>query len=121
MVIVRLLQITYTSSLYRLWSACVFKHCYPACFQDSNTMLVLKQPCLFLLKVVVCACDAAWTGDFCEVDRNGCEDGPCFPGITCVDNIAPLDGNTCGPCPTGLEGNGFKCYGKQPTPKNPMS
>ncbi|XP_033642813.1 uncharacterized protein LOC117302931 isoform X2 [Asterias rubens] len=73
-------------------------------YTDTSNIVVDK------FAVVVCACDAAWTGDFCEVDRNGCEDGPCFPGITCVDNIAPLDGNTCGPCPTGLEGNGFKCY-----------
>ncbi|XP_022101039.1 uncharacterized protein LOC110984815 isoform X2 [Acanthaster planci] len=60
--------------------------------------------------VVVCACTLAWTGDFCETDRNGCEDDPCFPGITCVDALAPLEGNTCGPCPDGLEGDGFKCY-----------
>ena len=60
----------------------------------------------------MCSCSAAWTGDFCELDRDGCEDDPCFPGITCVDAIAPLEGNQCGPCPTGLVGDGFKCYGE---------
>ena len=63
-------------------------------------------------QVVVCTCTLAWSGDFCETDRDGCEDDPCFPGITCVDAIAPLEGNTCGPCPDGLVGDGFKCYGE---------
>jgi len=73
-------------------------------YTESSNIIVDK------FAVVVCSCSAAWTGDFCELDRDGCEDDPCFPGITCVDAIAPLEGNQCGPCPTGLVGDGFKCY-----------
>ncbi|XP_071482117.1 uncharacterized protein [Diadema antillarum] len=61
--------------------------------------------------VVVCECSPAWGGDFCEQDFDACADNPCFPGITCIDNIAPGTGNQCGTgeCPEGLVGNGFKC------------
>ncbi|KAJ8038778.1 IgGFc-binding protein [Holothuria leucospilota] len=62
--------------------------------------------------VATCNCSEAWTGDFCEDDFNACLDDPCFPGITCFDNEAPLTGNRCGDgtCPEGLIGDGFKCF-----------
>ncbi|KAJ8038780.1 Mucin-like protein [Holothuria leucospilota] len=62
--------------------------------------------------VATCACTEGWAGDFCEDDFNACLDDPCFPGITCFDNEAPLTGNRCGDgtCPEGLIGDGFKCF-----------
>ena len=64
------------------------------------------QPCFILL----CA---AYSGDDCSADRNGCTSGPgCFIGANCTDNPAPATGATCGPCPSGLTGDGATCSGK---------
>ena len=65
-------------------------------------------------QVVVCDCTAAWSGDFCELDFDACLDNPCFPGVSCIDNVAPATGNLCGSgtCPNGLQGDGFKCAGE---------
>ncbi|XP_077993150.1 uncharacterized protein LOC144447118 [Glandiceps talaboti] len=64
-------------------------------------------------KVVPCNCANGWTGDFCEVDYDGCQDGPCYPGVLCFDVAAPHDDShdefNCGSCPSGLEGDGIKC------------
>ncbi|PIK46326.1 putative fibrillin-1 [Apostichopus japonicus] len=60
--------------------------------------------------VATCLCPPAWTGDDCSEDYDACLDNPCFPGVTCKDEIAPEANATCGQCPTGLDGNGFKCY-----------
>ncbi|XP_077993148.1 uncharacterized protein LOC144447116 [Glandiceps talaboti] len=64
-------------------------------------------------KVVPCNCVNGWTGDFCEIDYDGCQDGPCYPGVLCFDVVAPHDdshdGFNCGSCPSGLEGDGIKC------------
>ncbi|XP_072014975.1 uncharacterized protein [Amphiura filiformis] len=60
--------------------------------------------------VVVCSCPAGYSGDFCEQDTDSCFDNPCFPGVTCLDNVAPLSGYTCGSCPLGMAGDGLKCY-----------
>ena len=55
---------------------------------------------------------SAYTGRFCEEDVDGCAMQSCFEGVNCTDNQAPQTGATCGPCPTGLEGNGMRCTGK---------
>ncbi|KAJ8035710.1 Mucin-like protein [Holothuria leucospilota] len=60
--------------------------------------------------VASCICPPAWTGDDCREDYDACLDDPCFPGVTCKDEIVPEANATCGQCPTGLVGNGFKCY-----------
>ncbi|XP_022101062.1 uncharacterized protein LOC110984828 [Acanthaster planci] len=60
--------------------------------------------------VVVCNCTPGWSGDFCEVDFNACQDSPCFDNVTCIDLPPPEVTNTCGPCPDNLQGNGFTCY-----------
>ena len=58
-----------------------------------------------------CICTDAYTGRFCEEDKDGCEDPnpPCFPGTECTDQKAPLSGHLCGFCPPGYSGNGFEC------------
>ncbi|XP_033100756.1 G surface protein, allelic form 156-like [Anneissia japonica] len=57
-----------------------------------------------------CNCPAAWTGTDCSDDYNACLDEPCYTGVACFDQMAPLANVTCGSCPSGLIGNGFKCY-----------
>ncbi len=52
-----------------------------------------------------------WEGEFCERDEDGCTDLACFPGVECVDNVAPNTGATCGACPLGLSGSGIQCFG----------
>ncbi|XP_030840972.1 fibrillin-1-like, partial [Strongylocentrotus purpuratus] len=59
--------------------------------------------------VVLCECEPGWSGEFCEVDYDACEDGPCFMGVACFDEAPPSLNNTCGPCPEGLEGDGRFC------------
>ncbi|XP_035660212.1 uncharacterized protein LOC118404934 [Branchiostoma floridae] len=61
-------------------------------------------------QVVTCSCPEAYAGEFCEADKNECEEDPCYPGVVCTDNVAPAAGFTCGPCPSGLDGTGEKCY-----------
>ncbi|XP_033098103.1 uncharacterized protein LOC117102007 [Anneissia japonica] len=60
--------------------------------------------------IVQCSCSLAWTGYDCSEDYNACIEEPCYPGVICIDNIAPAENATCGGCPTGLIGDGFKCY-----------
>ena len=56
---------------------------------------------------------AAYNGDECSADRNGCTSGPgCYAGVNCTDNPAPATGATCGPCPSGLTGDGAMCSGE---------
>ncbi|XP_038073778.1 fibrillin-1-like [Patiria miniata] len=59
--------------------------------------------------VVLCECEPGWSGEFCEVDFDACEDGPCFMGVACFDEAPPSLNNTCGTCPQGLEGDGRFC------------
>ena len=53
----------------------------------------------------------AFSGQFCEEDRNGCSEIQCFEGVECMDVPAPGIGVTCGACPLGYTGDGLKCYG----------
>ena len=53
----------------------------------------------------------AWTGRFCEEDRNGCSEVTCYPGVVCIDVAAPGVGAQCDSCPSGFTGNGIKCTG----------
>ena len=57
---------------------------------------------------------AAYDGDFCERDRDGCATLTCFMGTECIDNMAPATGATCnnGSCPTGYTGDGVTCLGE---------
>lgn len=64
-----------------------------------------------LVSRVQCSCNAAYTGIRCLQDFNACSNFPCYGDITCTDHTAPSAGYTCGPCPSGLTGDGQKCYG----------
>ena len=54
-----------------------------------------------------------WEGQFCDQDMDGCEEINCFEGVECFDNIAPLTGANCGPCPSGTQVSDGKCVGKR--------
>ena len=53
----------------------------------------------------------AYTGRFCEEDRDGCTEIQCFEGVECIDVSAPGVGAECGPCPQGFTKDSQKCYG----------
>lgn len=73
-------------------------------------------------QIAGCTCTEAWTGDYCEDDRNGCRDGDgCYTGVTCIDKIAPEVGATCGPCPTGTTGDGTTCRAINHCDSNPCN
>ena len=54
----------------------------------------------------------AYSGRYCEEDRNGCSEVQCYVESSCRDIPAPGVGAECGPCPTGFTGDGNKCLGK---------
>lgn len=56
-----------------------------------------------------CACEPAWDGATCELDRDGCAVSPCFDGVVCTDVTAPAAGFGCGECPMGYNGDGQTC------------
>jgi len=54
-------------------------------------------------------------GDYCEIDRDGCADGPCQDLQDCFDNTpeeeqATDKGFTCSACPDGYK-DGLVCEG----------
>lgn len=53
----------------------------------------------------------AFSGEFCEEDRNGCSEIQCFEGVECMDVPAPGVGAVCSSCPEGYTGDATKCYG----------
>ena len=58
---------------------------------------------------------AAYTGDTCSEDKNGCAEVECFQGVECFDVPAPGVGAECGSCETGFTGDGLKCTGMKIT------
>ncbi len=63
--------------------------------------------------VMSCVCPVGRTGEFCEEITDFCAGDstpPCHPLVTCINNPTNF---TCGPCPTGYQGNGTICAGKQ--------
>ena len=67
-------------------------------------------------QILSCQCLNGYTGSFCEVDLDACEENsqPCFPGVSCIDLPPPANesGYTCGPCSNGYSGNGAECSGQ---------
>ncbi len=62
--------------------------------------------------MVSCECTDGWSGSDCSEDLDSCEENPCYAGVQCIDQPPPEINATCGSCPPGLMGDGFKCYGK---------
>ncbi|XP_043926716.1 mucin-like protein [Protopterus annectens] len=60
--------------------------------------------------IAACNCSEAYTGQYCTDDYDACLENQCYLNNTCRDNKAPQTGYTCGPCPTGLSGDGTKCH-----------
>ena len=62
--------------------------------------------------VMSCRCPFGRSGEFCEVVRDFCDGDltpPCHPLVTCTNNPTNF---TCGPCPSGYDGDGTVCLGK---------
>ncbi|XP_035265464.1 von Willebrand factor D and EGF domain-containing protein [Anguilla anguilla] len=55
------------------------------------------------------------------VALNPCSRRPCFPGVQCFESPLLTAGYTCGPCPSGLHGNGHTCTRGSPTGQRPVS
>ncbi|XP_042369030.1 LOW QUALITY PROTEIN: von Willebrand factor D and EGF domain-containing protein [Plectropomus leopardus] len=53
-----------------------------------------------------CECPAGLRGVTCLEDINECERKPCFPGVQCINSFGSYG---CGPCPSGMLGNGTTC------------
>jgi hypothetical protein len=66
-----------------------------------------------------CSCSSGWEGTYCDQDIDGCDPNPCFPTVACTDVPAPGTGFTCGPCPTGYEGDGQTCTNYDACSPNP--
>ena len=66
-------------------------------------------------QVVSCMCTPGWIGDDCSIDLDSCEENPCYPEVDCIDLPPPEVNATCGDCPTGLMGDGFRCFGEYKT------
>ncbi|KAA0712091.1 von Willebrand factor D and EGF domain-containing protein [Triplophysa tibetana] len=62
--------------------------------------------CVDLIDGFECQCPPGLRGLTCQEDVNECEETPCFPSVTCLNILGSF---RCGPCPRGLEGNGFSC------------
>ncbi|KAJ8038277.1 Mucin-4 [Holothuria leucospilota] len=60
--------------------------------------------------VVACDCFDGYDGDFCEDMYDACQNTPCFVDVPCFDQLPPSENFTCGICPSGLIGDGVKCY-----------
>ncbi|XP_078573326.1 uncharacterized protein LOC144860112 [Branchiostoma floridae x Branchiostoma japonicum] len=63
--------------------------------------------------LAVCVCPTGFSGATCQTDVDACEGNPCFQGVECTDQPAPLapgqPGYTCGACPFEMVGNGESC------------
>ncbi|XP_019630400.1 PREDICTED: mucin-like protein [Branchiostoma belcheri] len=63
--------------------------------------------------LAICICPTGFSGTTCQTDIDACEGNPCFQGVKCIDQPAPLSpgqpGYTCGTCPFDMVGDGDTC------------
>ncbi|KAI0233502.1 hypothetical protein LSAT2_016254 [Lamellibrachia satsuma] len=67
-----------------------------------------------MFRTVACNCTVGWTGEHCDMDFDGCGDGPCTAGTNCTDltpeeEAAKGAAFTCSQCPQGYEDNDGVC------------
>uniref|UniRef100_A0AAY4ES42 VWDE protein n=1 Tax=Denticeps clupeoides TaxID=299321 RepID=A0AAY4ES42_9TELE len=62
--------------------------------------------CVDSFNSYICLCPPGMTGMTCEEDVDECMVSPCFPGVACRNTLGSF---VCGPCPTGLSGDGQNC------------
>ena len=43
------------------------------------------------------------------LEINDCREDSCYPGVKCIDLMAPKRGFKCDECPEGFTGNGMSC------------
>ena len=43
------------------------------------------------------------------LEINDCREDSCYPGVKCIDLMAPKRGFKCDKCPEGFTGNGMSC------------
>ncbi|XP_075617406.1 mucin-4 isoform X3 [Balearica regulorum gibbericeps] len=64
----------------------------------SNTVTLGRSS----LQLAACRCEGGYSGPFCQDPPDPCAQG-CFPGVDCDSHTG------CGPCPSGLTGDGRHC------------
>lgn len=84
---------------------CINKNVTESRYISPDNLFTVCQCCLSL------HFSAAYAGDTCSEDRNGCAEIECFRGVECRDIPAPGVGAVCGSCPSGFTGDGMKCSG----------
>ena len=89
----------------------IIKMCY--CANDGNcTNATDVASGTGYLKLYICSCAYGWTGKHCLEQADVCEDDPCFPGVNCTNIYSPTVEARCGDCPSGFEGDGRSCSGR---------
>ncbi|XP_030057028.1 LOW QUALITY PROTEIN: von Willebrand factor D and EGF domain-containing protein [Microcaecilia unicolor] len=63
--------------------------------------------CLDAVNSYHCECTSGLKGSRCQEDIDECGNSPCFSKELCVNTFGSF---YCGPCPTGLQGDGKNCY-----------
>ncbi|XP_074620010.1 uncharacterized protein LOC141878862 isoform X3 [Acropora palmata] len=79
------------------------------CEEDINECLQVScgnGTCLDRINNFSCVCNVGYTGRHCDVIIAKCSNDSCYPGVSCMDKTVPI---SCGPCPSGLTGNGKNC------------
>ena len=64
--------------------------------------------CNDLVNNYTCNCHVGFTGSHCDIEIKNCTIDSCYPNVTCFKNSETI---SCGPCPTGLSGDGKNCEG----------
>lgn len=93
----KLLQVPHCACPHTYCSSC------PLC-----PLALLMSP----FQLAACRCEDGYSGPFCQSPLDPCAQG-CFPGVSCSSYSG------CGPCPTGLTGDGRHCSGEEGSTQPP--